>query len=188
MKKYTAIIERAKKYTNILQQVLDFRDKWGEELKSFILDTTKNILEQTGINANVEVEERFENLESITISLGKSISGISEKVDGFTKRTIIKDRGALMYSQLFNGKVQAWMTYPIIEGLMQPKPPKMIGIYAPQEFNEDLILSNFDDFFKELIEWENYDDDQPGHEAMNRIGFGFNRGEEDEDFDENEQG
>lgn len=186
--KYTAIIDRAKKYTNILQQVVNYRNKWGEDLKAFILETTKNILVQTGINAKVEVEEQFENLESITISLGKSISGISEKVDGFTKRTIIKDRGALMYSQLFNGKVQAWMTYPIIEGLMQPKPPKMIGIYAPQEFNEELILSNFDEFFKELIEWENYDDDQPGHESMNRIGFGINRLESNDDQDENEQG
>ena len=109
-------------------------------------------------------------------------SGISENVDGFTKRTIIKDKGALMYSQLFNGKVQAWMTYPLIEGLMQPKPPMMIGIYAPGEFNEDLVLSNFDQFFKELIEWENYDDDQPGGVEVNRIGFGMhNYEEEDED-------
>jgi hypothetical protein len=59
----------------------------------------------------------------------------------------------------------------MIEGLMQPKPPLMIGIYAPPEFNEDLILANFDEFFKQLIEWENYDDDQPG-QPMNRIGFG----------------
>lgn len=183
MKKYTAIKDRAAKYTAILQQVLDYRDKWGEGLKTFILDTTHTILKETGINANVEVEERFENLESVSISLGKSISGIAEKVDGFTRRTIIKDRGALMYSQLFNGKVQAWMSYPIIEGLMQPKPPKLIGIYAPSEFNEDLILSNFDEFFKELIDWENYDDDEPGQAHVNRIGFGINRGDLEEEVE-----
>lgn len=181
MEKYTAIKQRATKYTEILQQVVNFRDEWGGHLKKFILTTTDNILEATGIAAKVEVEERFENLESITISLGKSISGISENVDGQTKRTIIKDKGALMYSQLFNGKLQVWMTYPMIEGLMQPKPPKMIGIYAPSEFNEDLILSNFDDFFKELIEWENYDDDQPGHEVINRIGFGLQQLDDDDD-------
>ncbi len=171
MEKYTAIKDRASKYTDILQQVIDFRNAWAGGLKENIKATSKKILKHTGINAQIEVEERFENLESITISLGKSISGIAENVDGVNKRTIIKDKGSLVFSQLFNGKVQAWMTYPIIEGLMQPKQPKMIGIYGPPEFNDDLILKNFDDFFKELIEWENYDDDQPGQQ-INRIGFG----------------
>jgi len=171
MEKYTAIKERAAKYTDILQQVIDYRASWGESLKEFIKSQSETIITQTAVNAQIEIEERFENLESITISLGKSISGIVENVDGLTKRTIIKDKGSLIFSQLFNGKVQAWMTYPMIEGLMQPKPPLMIGIYAPPEFNEDLILANFDEFFKQLIEWENYDDDQPG-QPMNRIGFG----------------
>lgn len=178
MEKYTALKERASKYTDILQQVVDFREEWGKNLKNFIKNKSESILKHTGINAQVEIEERFENLESITISLGKAISGIAENVDGLTKRTIIKDKGSLIYSQLFNGKVQAWMTYPIIEGLMQPKPPHMLGIYAPGEFNEQLIMDNFDQFFKELIEWENYDDDQPGQE-MNRIGFGLPQSEPD---------
>ena len=64
------------------------------------------------------------------------------------------------------------MTFPLIEGLMQPQPPKMIGIYTPPEFNEDLFLSNFDEFFKELINWENYDDDVPSQQ-LNKIGFGI---------------
>ncbi len=183
MKKYTAIKERARKYTAILQQVIDYRDSWEKGLKDFIMDTTKNILEHTGINASIEVEERFENLESITISLGKSISGIAENISGDTKRNIIKDKGSLMYSQLFNGKVQAWMAYPLIEGLMQPKPPKLLGIYGPPEFNEALMLTNFDEFFKELIEWENYDDDQPNGTKYSRIGFGLPK----EIDDKNEQ-
>jgi len=182
MEKYTAIKERAKKYTSMLQQVLTYRATWEKSLKEFIHSNAETILEQTGISAQIEVEERFENLESITISLGKAVSGIAENVDDITKRTIIKDKGSLIYSQLFNGKVQAWMTYPVIEGLMQAKQPKMLGIYGPPEFNEDLILGNFDEFFKELIEWENYDDDQPGqNQAVNRIGFGMPRPTEEED-------
>ncbi|MFT4566894.1 MAG: hypothetical protein ACI9FN_001855 [Saprospiraceae bacterium] len=173
MEKYTAIKQRALKYKEMLQQVVGFRNTWEEGLKDFVKSNAEAVLKHTDTTAQIEIEERFENLESITISLGKSISGIAENVDENTKRNIVKDKGSLVYSQLFNGKVQAWMTYPIIEGLMQPKEPKMIGIYSPPEFNEDLILSNFDDFFKELIEWENYDDDQPGH-AVTRIGFGVN--------------
>ena len=172
MERYTALADRAKKYTEILNQVIIFRNEWAKTLKKFIINESETILKHTGIVANIEVEEQFENLESITISLGKSISGIAENIMADVKRNIIKDQGSLIYSQLFNGKIQAWMTYPIIEGLMQPKPPKMIGIYAPPEFNEKLIMSNFDDFFKELIEWENYDDDQPGH-SSGKIGFGL---------------
>jgi len=178
MEKYTAIKDRASKYTEILDQVVNFRDAWGAGLKKQIQETTEEILEHTNVAAQLEIEERFENLESITVSLGKAISGIAENVDGVNKRTIIKDKGSLIFSQLFNGKVQAWMTYPLIEGLMQPKQPKMIGIYAPPEFNDQLILSIFDSFFKELIDWENYDDDQPG-QAVNRIGFGMQQGLED---------
>lgn len=173
MEKYTAIKERALKYREMLQQVVDFRNTWEEGLKAFIKLNAEAVLKHTDITAQIQVEEKFENLESITISLGKSISGIAENIDKDTKRNIVKDKGSLIYSQLFNGKVQAWLTYPLIEGLMQPKEPKMIGIYAPPEFNEDLILSNFDDFFKELMEWENYDDDQPG-QTITKIGFGAN--------------
>lgn len=181
MEKYTAIKERASKYTKILQQVVNFRNEWNGQLKEMIVKQSEEILKHTEISATVTVEEAFENLQSITISLGKTVSGIAENVDDDTKRNIIKDRGTLSFSQLFNGKVQAWMTYPLIEGLMQPKPPKMIGIYAPAEFNEALILTNFDEFFKELIEWENYDDDQPQGAEINRIGFGMTPEPSEED-------
>jgi len=41
-------------------------------------------------------------------------------------------------------------------------------------------LGNFDEFFKELIDWENYDDDQPGAQGQNRIGFGFHQEQQEE--------
>ena len=171
MKKYTALKERANKYRDILDQVMNYREAWGKNLKKFILDGVQSVLKQTGVDARVEVEDQFENLQTISIYLGKSVSGIAETFEGGAKRSIIKDMGSLSFSQIFNGKIQVWMTFPLIEGLMQPQPPKMIGIFAPPEFNEDLILSNFDDFFKELINWENYDDDVPSPQ-LNKIGFG----------------
>lgn len=172
MEKYTAIKERAKRYKDILEQVVNYREAWGKELKQFIIKSINKILEHSDVTAKLEVEEKFENLETISVYLGKAESGIAETFDSGTKRNIIIDRGSLNFSQIFNGKVQVWMTFPLIEGLMQPQQPKMIGIYAPPEFNIDLVLSNFDEFFKELIEWENYDDDQPT-EQINRIGFGI---------------
>jgi len=174
MEKYTALKERAGKYTKILEQVMDFRESWDSKLKKFIQDGIGKVLKQTELKARVQVEEQFENLETISIYLGKSESGIAETFESGTKRSIIKDMGSLNYSQIFNGKIQVWMTFPLIEGLMQPQPPKMIGIFTPPEFDENLILSNFDEFFKELIDWENYDDDQPS-EQMTKIGFGVQK-------------
>ncbi|MEE9373039.1 MAG: hypothetical protein V3V00_08300 [Saprospiraceae bacterium] len=171
MKKYTALKERAGKYKDILEQVINYREAWGKELKKFILEGVGNVLKQTGVEAKVEVEGQFENLQTISIYLGKNVSGIAETFEGGARRSIIKDMGSLSFSQIFNGKVQVWMTFPLIEGLMKPQPPKMIGIFTPPEFNEDLILSTFDDFFKELINWENYDDDVPSAQ-LNKIGFG----------------
>ena len=171
MKKYTALKERAEKYKAILEQVMNYRDEWDQKLKEFILDGISKVLSQTAVKAKVEVEEKYENLESISIYLGKSESGIAETFESGTRRNIIKDMGSLTYSQIFNGKIQVWMTFPRIEGLMQPQSPKMLGIYGPPEFNEDLILDNFDEFFKELIEWENYDDDAAS-EQVAKIGFG----------------
>ena len=172
MEKYTALKERANKYKNILDQVMDFREVWGKKLKKYIVGSIEKVLKQTSVEAYVEVEEQFENLQTISMHLGKSVSGIAETFESGAKRSIIKDLGSLNYSQIFNGKIQVWMTFPLIEGLMQPQPPKMIGIYTPPEFNEDLFLSNFDEFFKELINWENYDDDVPSQQ-LNKIGFGI---------------
>lgn len=180
MEKYTAIKERADKYRLQLQQVKDFRKIWKEQLKVFIQEKASEILEQTGISGKILVEERFENLESVSISLGKGISGISEQLGEDTKRNIIKERGSLIYSQLFNGKIQVWLTYPLLEGLMEMREPKMIGIYKPNKFDEEVMLSSFDAFFKELIQWENYDDDKTKH-AMTRIGFGGGFDEQEEE-------
>jgi len=65
------------------------------------------------------------------------------------------------------------MTYPFIEGLIEPRPPQLIGIYAPPEFNEGLIVSNVEMFLKNLIEWEDFDDDDPTTPPKTQIGFGF---------------
>ena len=167
MEKYTAIIRRAETYTNLLLQVKEYRENWEKELKNFILGRVNEILEVISLGAHVEIEDNITGLQVISIKLGKKASGIFQEMEDGTPKHFIKDFGTLFYSQLFNGKVQVWMTYPVIEGMMEPRPPIMLGIYAPPEFIDGLIASNFDRFLKELAEWENYDDDPP----VKKIGF-----------------
>ena len=92
MEKFTAIKERASKYSAMLKLVIDYRNAWYGSLKDEITKTAEEILEHTGISASIEVEERFENLESITISLGKAVSGIAENVDDSPNVTLSRIR------------------------------------------------------------------------------------------------
>jgi len=171
MEKYTAIKEKAAKYKSLLSTVDIYRTEWNKKLKKYIIKESKAILAATEIEAEVNSETTVSGLEAITIKLGMRRSGIYEKVDGGEKKAIWKDYGALIFGQLFNGKIQVWMTYPILEGLMEPRPPRMIGIYAPPEFNDALVLSNMEFFINELIAWEDYDDDVPTDKPK-AIGFG----------------
>lgn len=171
MEKYTAIKEKATKYKQLLNTVDEYRSEWAKKLKKFIIKESKAILDATEIDADVDSESTVHGLEAVTIKLGMRKSGIYQKMDSGEKKAIWKDYGSLIFGQLFNGKVQVWMTYPILEGLMEPKPPRMIGIYAPPEFNPELVLSNIEFFLNELIAWEDYDDDKPGDKG-NAIGFG----------------
>ena len=176
MEKYTAIKERVVKYKNMLESVTEWRATWSKSLKSFILDECGKLLENTGLDASIEEEEKIKGLESITIKLGNKKSGIYEMAgDGNERKDFFKEYGTMVYSQLFNGKVQVWMTYPFIEGLIEPRPPKLIGIYAPPEFNESLIIGHMEAFLKDLIEWEDFDDDDnpnaAGAPPKTQIGF-----------------
>lgn len=171
MEKYTAIKEKAAKYKTLLGTVDAYRTDWEKKLKKFIIKESKAILAATEIEADVDSESTVHGLEAITIKLGMRKSGIYQKMDSGEKKAIWKDYGSLIFGQLFNGKVQVWMTYPILEGLMEPKQPRMIGIYAPPEFNDALILSNIEFFINELIAWEDYDDDAPTDKPKT-IGFG----------------
>jgi len=171
MEKYTAIKEKASKYKQLLNTVDEYRSQWEKKLKKFIIKESKAILDATEIEADVDSESTVHGLEAITIKLGMRRSGIYQKMDSGEKKAVWKDYGSLIFGQLFNGKVQVWMTYPILEGLMEPKPPRMIGIYAPPEFDEALVLSNIEFFLNELIAWEDYDDDKPSDKG-NTIGFG----------------
>jgi len=173
MEKYTAIKEKVEKYKDMLNKVEEWRGTWDKSLKKFILTESKKLFDSTGLDASITEEEKLKGLESISIKLGNKKSGIYEAEDNLKDRKdFFKEYGTLVYSQLFNGKIQAWMTYPFIEGLMEPRPPKLIGIFAPPEFSEDLIVSNVESFLKDLIAWEDYDDDDPNSPPKAQIGFG----------------
>jgi len=61
--------------------------------------------------------------------------------------------------------------YPYIEGYGQPKPPKTLEIVRPEELTEGFLIRYVEEFLKDIIEWEDFDDDLPEKMGMNPIGF-----------------
>ena len=110
---------------------------------------------------------------AVVLNLGVEESGLGKLVGEGLYRDLIKQNGSLVYQQLFNGKVLVLINYPFIEEYGQPKPPKTIAIYRPEELKEPYFQRHVETFISELTIWEDYDDDiftEPNH----RIGFKMN--------------
>ena len=160
---------KVRRYQEVLNNTQNYRTDWHEELKPFILNRLETISKAVNLDCKIEVKDHIKNLETIILSLGATKSGISEKINEETEKALIKSNGALIYQQLFNGKVQVMIAYPHIEGYGNPAPPKMTAIYRPNEIKEPFIVRHFEDFLKEITNWEDFDDDDPPHSKP--IGF-----------------
>lgn len=153
-----------------LENTKNYRNQWEPEVKPLIMDTLNMLNKKTKLGGTVEIKENLENLQVLILDLGKEESGIKEMIpDSELKRELIKSNGALVFQQLFNGKIMIMIIYPYIEGYGEPRPPKNLEIVRPHELNEGYIMRYFDEFIREITEWEDYDDDEP---TMNKIGFG----------------
>ena len=173
---YSNISSKVEKYNEILLNTKNYRKKWNSSLKKMIIDKLNDIIKKTKLPAYVDVKDEIENLEVIGMSLGTEISGIAEKLPGNkTKRPFIKSNGSLIFQQLFNGKIMIMIMYPYIEGYGQPKPPRTLEILRPREMKDAFIIRYVEEFLKEVIEWEDFDDDVPEKMGMTPIGFGVNR-------------
>jgi len=160
-------------YKEVLNNTEMYRKEWKEKLKAHIISTMENLIKESGLDATVELKETVEHLEAIVISLGQRKSGIYEKVNDDLQRHLIKHNGALIYQQLFNGKVVVLINYPMIEGYGEPRPPRNIAIYRPEELEPPFFIRHLEELVKEVTNWEDYDDDEPS-QSNPRIGFNMN--------------
>jgi hypothetical protein len=167
---FGSLISKTNKYKEVLQNTIDYRKEWEPNIKPMLQSTLKEFIKQTGIKGEVKNQQKITNLEAIILDLGKSRSGIIENMDDTDiKRVMIKNNGALVYQQLFNGKIMVMIVSPYIEGYGDPKPPKTLEILRPNELNEPFILRHLEVFLKDITEWEDFDDDEP--QKKSSIGF-----------------
>ena len=177
--------EKVKKYKKILDNTSKYRKAWESELKTMIIETLESIAEEIDLDASVEVRDALENLEIVVFSLGRIKSGIAERVDEDVLKPMIKNNGALIYQQLFNGKVLIMISLPFIEGTGEPRPPKTIEILRPEELKRPFIFRHVEQSLSDVTEWEDYDDDAPQQKSgFNPIGFNIIRDEDGEPIEE----
>ena len=159
-------------YKEVLANTEHYRQVWKESLKDDIIRLLEKVCQEIDLTPRIELRPNLENLQAIALSLGVSQSGMFQKIDHGVDVHLIKQNGALIYQQLFNGKVIVLVQYPFIENYGQPREPKTIAIYRPQELKEPFIIRHLEEFLQEVTAWEDYDDDEPNK----RIGFELNFG------------
>lgn len=162
------LIGKVDYYHSILANTKAYRERWTSFLKEQIVSELENMLKASKLDGKIEIQDKVRHLEFIVLSLGSEESGISEIINDKTDKPLIKHNGSLVYQQLFNGKVQVMIAYPYIEGFGEPRPPKVIAIYRPEEIKTPFLIRHMEDFIKELTQWEDYDDDD---QPIPRIGF-----------------
>ena len=168
---YNALTSKVSKYIQVKKNTFDYRDQWAKTTKKLLTDTLQGIIDNTDLEAELEIKDEVENLEVIIFNLGRMKSGIREKLDGDEFRSVVRNNGMLVYQQLFNGKIVVLIVQPFLEGYGQPQQPKTLEIVRPEELNEGFIIRHVEELLKELIAWEDYDDDQPTPAS---IGFNTN--------------
>ncbi|MDX1683747.1 MAG: hypothetical protein R3275_00850 [Saprospiraceae bacterium] len=161
--------KRVNHLKTILQNTHDYRKEWKDSLKDTIINSISEMTKAADLDVDIDVRDQIENLETIIVSLGKSNSGISEKLENDLSRPFIRHGGVLVYQQLFNGKILVMINYPYIEGYGEPRPPKNIAIYRPEEVQRPYLIRHLEELVKEVAEWEDYDDDD-----VNTKKIGFN--------------
>jgi hypothetical protein len=130
------------------------------------------ICQDVGLDAKTDVRSEMENLEAVVLTLGDVKSGLFQVIAPDLQRDLVKHNGSLVYQQLFNGKIIVLINYPFIESYGQPRPPKTISIYRPEELHPPFFIRHIEEMLQEISAWEDYDDDEP----TARIGFNVNIG------------
>ena len=168
MDDFTGLITKVQRYQGVLANTKSYRERWASTLKAQIINDLDNMLKVSGLQGTIEPSDKIKHLEYIVLSLGTEESGIAEIVNDKLSKPLIKNNGTLVYQQLYNGKIQVMIGYPFIEGFGEPRPPKLISIYRPEEIKTPFILRHMEEFVKEITQWEDFDDDD---HAAAKIGY-----------------
>lgn len=157
----------------IYEEVDQYRIFWAENLKPLLIKTFKKVKKSLELNLKIRTNEDIKNLESIRLTFGYLNSGLliepKKSMQGVPAMVLVKKGGDLVYSQMANGKISAYIHFPYIEGIFgDPGRILEIGVFLPVDINQELIMEHIEIFLEQIVKWEK--------EEKTLIGFHFNRG------------
>lgn len=168
---------KVNQYKEVLDNTQSYRKAWKTSKRTEIETQLKELIEAIGLDAQLEIRSDIENLEAVVLTLGQSKSGMYQKVNDEVQRHLLKHNGSLVYQQLFNGKIIVLINIPFIENYGEPRPPKTVAIYRPEELRGPYFVRHLEEFVHDITTWEDYDDDD---EPNQKIGFQLNFGKDAE--------
>lgn len=140
-------------YVNSLEKVFEKRKQWKEFAFPLLIKILHEIRENHEIGWQVQELNWLMNNKAVNISFVTFPKSLIDKWNGAVDIDFIKG-AALVFSQKYNGDVSVFIIYPDVAESAIESNIKDIGIYNPNEFNENFIMNKVTLFLEEIIVWE----------------------------------
>ena len=108
----------SEKYKKELEKTGSRRKDWNDSVRENIYNSLENIRKIVDLKWYAGKNEIVINHQSVYLSFDKTNSGIVIKSDRSSEAKI-RHGGYLCYSQIVNGKVVVWISYPFVEDLQE---------------------------------------------------------------------
>lgn len=152
-KSMRSIQEKAEQLRQTWEQIAHWRKTWTERTKPLIINTLEAIQQATPLDWYVGRNEQTQNLEAVYLSLNESESGIVERADeGLIP--LAKQGGYICFSQLLNGIVQVWVSFPTIDKILEQQPDTPLANFTPDDIDEKVVVECVEKFLEVLMIWE----------------------------------
>lgn len=145
--------ERIIDYKNSIKTVVEKKICWQNQTKNLLITTLNAIVKQYNIGWRVQELNWINTNEAINITLESFPPDLLENTNKVESFQFIKG-GSLVFSQSYNGDVNVFILYPILDNVIDNSNETAVETYAPEAINEKLIIEKVDDFLKEMISWE----------------------------------
>lgn len=169
-------VERSiEKYRAALAEIETARSAWPA-VRDTLVHTLESVSRSCGITWTVEVNNVYTHRESVVANLGRRPSPFQYNPEAAynrlmqNDRILMKEHGALIFSQLPNGRISAWMHLPQCEAMTPEGAPTVepLSDWSVEELDAGTIDRAISDFFDRLAKWE-----QDEATSSDPIGFQF---------------
>ena len=145
--------ERIKDYKNSIKTVVEKKNRWETETKKLLITVLNTIVQKYNIGWSVQELNWINTNEAVNITFDSFPAELIENTNKIPSYQFIKG-GSLVFSQSYNGDVNVFILYPVVENFSDNSDDTEPETYAPETINEKLIIEKVDDFLKQMINWE----------------------------------